>query len=177
MKIEVFWITISQTLVSNGTINNDIDSDNVWAPNRLRTIIWTNFHFVYWPYYASFGIDRLNQITGILSAGYWVITLYSESSLYKATNALCGLSRHVMILNNREENTYDYVRTDTEEYWNVCVLVRLPLSHLPPAHTTAAILPNDTFTCIFMNENDRIPIRISLKFVPRSPTDDKPVLV
>ena len=28
-----------------------------------------------------------------------------------------------------------------------------------------------------VNENDRIPIQISLKFVPRSPVDNKPALV
>ena len=41
----------------------------------------------------------------------------------------------------------------------------------------AAILADDNFKCIFLNENDRIPIRISLKFVPRSPNDNKPALV
>ena len=41
----------------------------------------------------------------------------------------------------------------------------------------AAILADDNFKCIFFNENDRIPIRISLKFDPRSPIDNKPALV
>ena len=41
----------------------------------------------------------------------------------------------------------------------------------------AAILAEDISKCIFLNENDRIPIQISLKFVPRSPIDNKPVLV
>ena len=40
-----------------------------------------------------------------------------------------------------------------------------------------AILADDNFKCIFLNENDRIPIQISLKFGPRSPIDDKPELV
>ena len=39
-----------------------------------------------------------------------------------------------------------------------------------------AILADDNFKCIFLTENDRIPIRISLKFVPRSPIDNKPAL-
>ena len=39
----------------------------------------------------------------------------------------------------------------------------------------AAILADDIFNCIFLNENDSIPI--SLKYVPRSPIDNKPVLV
>ena len=41
----------------------------------------------------------------------------------------------------------------------------------------AAISADDNFKCIFLNENDRIPIRISLKFVLRSPIDNKPALV
>ena len=41
----------------------------------------------------------------------------------------------------------------------------------------AAILADDIFQCIFLNENDRILIQISLKFVPRSPIDIKPALV
>ena len=41
----------------------------------------------------------------------------------------------------------------------------------------ADILADDNFGCIFLNENGRIPIRISLKFVPRSPIDNKPALV
>ena len=41
----------------------------------------------------------------------------------------------------------------------------------------AAILADDNFKCIFLNENDRISIQISLKFVPRSPIDNKPALV
>ena len=41
----------------------------------------------------------------------------------------------------------------------------------------AAILADDIFKCIFLNETDRISIKISLKFVPRSPIDNKPALV
>ena len=41
----------------------------------------------------------------------------------------------------------------------------------------AAILEDNNFKCIFMNENDRIPIWISLKFVSKSPIDNKPALI
>ena len=41
----------------------------------------------------------------------------------------------------------------------------------------AATLAGDNFKCTFLNENDRIPIRFSLKFVPMSPIDNKLVLV
>ena len=50
------------------------------------------------------------------------------------------------------------------------------LSHLR-LDKMAATLADDNFKCIFLNENDRIPIRFSLKFVPRSPIDNKPAFV
>ena len=40
----------------------------------------------------------------------------------------------------------------------------------------AAILADDIFHCIFLNENDRFLIQISLKYVPRSPFDSKSAL-
>ena len=41
----------------------------------------------------------------------------------------------------------------------------------------AAILAQDNFKCIFFNENYRIPIRISLRFVSKGPIDIEPALV
>ena len=40
-----------------------------------------------------------------------------------------------------------------------------------------AILAEDNFKCIFLNEYDRIPIQISLRFAFRSSIDNKPALV
>ena len=40
----------------------------------------------------------------------------------------------------------------------------------------AANLADDIFECIFLNGNDRI-IQIWMKFIPRSPIDNKPTLV
>ena len=50
------------------------------------------------------------------------------------------------------------------------------LTHLS-LHKMAAVLAEDNFKCIFLNENDRIPIRIPLQFVPRITIDNRPVLV
>ena len=41
----------------------------------------------------------------------------------------------------------------------------------------ATISAEDNFKCILLIENDRIQIRISLKFVPRSAINNKPSLV
>ena len=41
----------------------------------------------------------------------------------------------------------------------------------------AAILADDIFKCISMNEDVRIAIQISLKSVPKGSTDNKPALV
>ena len=40
----------------------------------------------------------------------------------------------------------------------------------------AAILADDIFKCIFLNDNDIIAIQISLIFFPRGPIDNKPSL-
>ena len=57
--------------------------------------------------------------------------------------------------------------------------------HMPPAwwikrlalDPMAAVLADDIFQLIFLNENDRIPIQISLKLLPMSTIDNKPALV
>ena len=49
------------------------------------------------------------------------------------------------------------------------------LTHLP--EQMAAILADDIFKSYFLNDDYRIVIQISLKFVPRSPIDNKPALV
>ena len=41
----------------------------------------------------------------------------------------------------------------------------------------AAILADDIFKCIFLNEKARISIKISLKFVPKGPIDNESALV
>ena len=50
------------------------------------------------------------------------------------------------------------------------------LTHLP-LDKVAAILADDIFNCIFLNENDRIPIQISLNYITGSPIDKKSALV
>ena len=50
------------------------------------------------------------------------------------------------------------------------------LTHLP-LDKMAAILADDIFICIFLNGNYRIQFQISLKYIPRSPIDNKPALV
>ena len=63
-----------------------------------------------------------------------------------------------------------------ERYPAVTVLnFILLLTHLP-LDKMAAILADNIFNCIFLNENYRIPIHISLKYVPSSPINNKPAL-
>ena len=49
--------------------------------------------------------------------------------------------------------------------FNIISLIS-PWTKWPPS-----VLADDNFKCIFLNASDRIPIRISLTFVPRSPID------
>ena len=45
-----------------------------------------------------------------------------------------------------------------------------------PLDKKAVIWADDIFNCIFLNENDAIPIQIPVKYVPGSPIDNKPAL-
>ena len=49
------------------------------------------------------------------------------------------------------------------------------LTHLP-MDKMAVILACDIFECIFLYENDGIPIQTSLKYIPRRTIDNKPAL-
>ena len=59
--------------------------------------------------------------------------------------------------------------------WPFCCRLNL-LTHLP-LDKMAAILADNIFKCIFLNENDGIPIQISLKFVPDGTIDNNKALV
>ena len=50
-------------------------------------------------------------------------------------------------------------------------MISQQLTHLS-LDKMATILADNIFKCIFLNENVRILIQISLKFVPRSPIDN-----
>ena len=52
-----------------------------------------------------------------------------------------------------------------------CDLTHFPLDKM------AAFLTDDNFKCIFLDQNDGIPVKMSLKFVSRSPIDNNPALV
>ena len=75
----------------------------------------------------------------------------------------------------------------TSREWNAKEKIRLVLDQLPPASSTPlnTLRPrrngrrfaDDTFKCIFINENVRIPIKISLKFVPKGSINNIPALV
>ena len=58
-----------------------------------------------------------------------------------------------------------------------CLASPVPRQFVQGDNKMAATLADDIFECIFLNENDRIPIQISLKFVPRTPIDNTPALV
>ena len=58
----------------------------------------------------------------------------------------------------------------------VSIVTYFVLTHLT-LDKVAAILADGTFKCIFLNGNNRLPIGISLKFVPRCPINNKPALV
>ena len=77
-----------------------------------------------------------------------------------------------------------HVRTSTYTTWQASMMVvdvRVPnglkaINTLRPRQN-GRYLPDDIFECIFLKENAWIPIKISLKFVPKSPINNIPALV
>ena len=76
-----------------------------------------------------------------------------------------------MLITGKLQNQFTTPGIHLEAEWGMYALTHFPLDNM------AAILADDIFRCISLNENDRIPIQISLKFVPRSLIDNKPALV
>ena len=66
---------------------------------------------------------------------------------------------------------FRHVRASKVPYHRMRVLTHLSLFKI------AANLADDNFNWIFLNENDRILVQISLEFVPMSPIDNKAALI
>ena len=60
---------------------------------------------------------------------------------------------------------------------NISIKIITFLFNLSPPGQNGHHFADDTFKCIFLNENVRISIKISLKFVPKGPIDNKAALV
>ena len=74
---------------------------------------------------------------------------------------------HVSIMSSRSSSESSYI---VSIVGNQACLAHLLQDKM------ASILADDNLKCIFVNENDRNLIWFSLKFVPRSPVDNKPSL-
>ena len=57
-----------------------------------------------------------------------------------------------------------------------CGLVKMPFNTLRP-RKNGRHFADDNFKCIFLNENVWIPVKISLKYVPKGPINNIPALV
>ena len=62
-------------------------------------------------------------------------------------------------------------------WWNGLTFVKWLRRAVVQSNIGLTYLPQANFKCIFLNENDRIPIRFSLKFVPMSPIYNEPAMV
>ena len=64
----------------------------------------------------------------------------------------------------------------SEDIWDFIEAVHGIINTLRPRQNGCRFA-DDTFKCIFLNENVRISIKISLKFVPKGPINNNPALV
>ena len=101
---------------------------------------------------------RLHIVTYDYLAGSWLVL----------SAPLCGSSQTWV--------TYQW------DHWGIFIQVQshmvlwLELTHLS-LDKMVAISADNIFKCIFLNENGRISIQISLKYVPKGPINNSPALV
>ena len=99
----------------------------------------------------------------LFSAKIWVIFLWQKLYPKWIESKQCRLQKRSL--------TVPYGALDLGNHQH-----HKPLTHLP-LDKMAAISADGIFKCIFLNENVRIFIQISLKFVPKGSIDNKPALV
>ena len=133
----------------------------------------TNIHkrhpIVQWPVRARYGVSFVDapfdwhsdSVPAIIYAqSYYIGPRYNGTRLY--LDGLCVIRftiTHVCL----EDGLFQ-------------IISRSLLTHLP-LEKMADILADDIFKWILFNENDRLPIQITLKFDPMSPIVNKPALV
>ena len=130
--------------------------------------VWLKFHLVFnliysciTPYWQAFPVKLVSAYFPACYPHIWVQYL-----------ALLFFQRGVWLLYSFHFCTFNHVGLWTgrkQKYWqdvdgtiNIAVL---------------GVWPDDIFHCIYLNENVKILIKISLKFLPRSPVDKIPALV
>ena len=143
-----------------------IGSDNGLSPGWRQAIIWTNWGILLiGPIYALantiIGLDN-----GLSPGGYqaiiwtnWGILLIGP--IYALANTIIGWD------NGLSPGGCQAI------IWTNCGILSWPqcVNTLRPRRNGRRF-PDDTFKCIFLNENARISIKISLKFVPKGPINN-----
>ena len=112
-------------------------------------------------------IVRIGLCNGLVPSDSKLLSAFCWSRF----RSLCGTSRPRCVQLGSETRGGEGPNNGGPRFTNP-VLRLLP--YHPHLDKMAAVLADDIFKCISLNENDRIPIQSSLKFVPRSPIDNKP---
>ena len=109
---------------------------------------------------------------------YWLsvsgLWYYTQAKVYLFTNWTLTVY-HLSVDSIKNANGFVVL------YLVIIVKARLGDFYVPLTHLSldkmATNMADDIFKCIFLNENDGIPIQISLKIVPSSPIDNILALV
>ena len=138
---------------------NIIGSDNGLSPGRRQAIIWTNAGILL---IEPLGTKFNETLIEIHTFSFKKMHLKMSSAKRRP---FC-LGPNVLMAGNSLR-----LRETMKCYLSNVYFIHLPLDKMAP------ILADNNLRYIFLNENDRILIGISLKFVPRSPIDNKSTLV
>ena len=137
--------------------------------NRWQAITWTNVLFRDMYIYAPLDLNEFILYVGLKKCKYTFV-FYNFSTLY------CGISswNHS---SRKSKNYLTYIaNTIAAEDLAPLLLTRCDFNTLRPRQN-GRHFPDDTFKRIFLNENVRISIKISLKFVAEGPINNIQALV
>ena len=157
------WGRVTHICVGNLTI---ICSDNGLSPDRRQAITWTNVGIL---------------LIGPLGTNFSEM-LIEIQHIFIQENAFENVVRKFVIL-SRSQCVNEIVHTFVTHSFYICTEIIGRGNVISCFHNTLRLRQNgrhfadDIFKRIFLNENDRIWIKISLEFLPNVPINNIPSLV
>ena len=182
------WGRVTLICVDNLTI---IGSDNGLSPGRRQAIIWTNAWILL---IGPLGTNFIEMLIEIHTFSFKKIHLKMLSGKWQpfclGLNVLTMKDNQALVFHGKrfqlsvqslkeifkKINTLFYV----PEMASVCKGFRcngFSFINSSPSGQNGCHFTDDIFRCIFVNEKFCILIKISLKFVPKSPIDNNSALV
>ena len=169
IKLSFRYTNIYEFILKVQEIRLQIYKFTLWA-YHIKTEYWEGFNLIMWMYFYFIYeyIPRVIFVTCRGMVGNLILLVSGSRSFKGKSNSLSFEENGLNNFIHRLDQPYLF---PTE-----LLGVQVHLNTLRPRQN-GRHFPDDVFKCIFLNENIWISIKISLKFVPKGPIKNIPVLV